>query len=614
MRPVDPRIKTVHAYDLNCDGVIFVFCWTYQGLVKMADDMHTLAPAKMPSAQRRHSITVVPTTCIGSNTVCELKPLTSNRPKRRQSIQESLQHITKSMSSSLQKAMNIGGSNTSLSSHDGGKSRLTKNFFKEILIAHYNQPDLKVTKFSLRHVPNPHTNQVLHEVELWIKDAKGRRRLDLMVKYPIHTIGNSGQRTPSETTIDASQLMEKPANGWVLDGTNNEMEHEARIYAQPVQDMWSYLYETKGIASPDQFLCLPRRYKNVEPEGMSDLAESDDRLLSSSDILVLQDLFAAGYHSASQERMDECGLDFNHSIMTISRLARFHAVSYAMQGDLGQRMNDQYPFLNEDPVYRNDTKEIFTKTQTSIATRLYSIFQHSSQDLKGFSNFFMDAVRNLHSIQCDMVNPCQEDSQFHVLCHGDLWRQNVLFYYGTSLECQTDCVDVRFEDLHRARYASLVTDILYFLFTTVDFEIRRDHTMDFLAVYYDHFVKSVAKLSPSLSVFTREELFIEFKSKMMYGFLEGICLFSTVYESQIRKLEDEEREHPNLDEGSISGLRPRYSDYKDAVVSMVGDVIRVRFQGEAPPKSAISSSSPSHPSSGQSSRKTSANGNGHGHD
>lgn len=42
--------------------------------------------------------------------------------------------------------MNIGGSNTSLSSHDGGKSRLTKNFFKEILIAHYNQPDLKVSQ------------------------------------------------------------------------------------------------------------------------------------------------------------------------------------------------------------------------------------------------------------------------------------------------------------------------------------------------------------------------------------------------------------------------------------------------------------------------------------
>ena len=44
----------------------------------------------------------------------------------------------------------------------------------------------QVTKFSLHNVPNPHTNQVLYEAEVWIKDARGRRKLDLMVKYPAH--------------------------------------------------------------------------------------------------------------------------------------------------------------------------------------------------------------------------------------------------------------------------------------------------------------------------------------------------------------------------------------------------------------------------------------------
>ena len=39
-------------------------------------------------------------------------------------------------------------------------------------------------------------------------------------------------------------------------------------------------------------------------------------------VLVLQDLYAAGYHSATQERMDESGLDFNH------RLGDIHILRY----------------------------------------------------------------------------------------------------------------------------------------------------------------------------------------------------------------------------------------------------------------------------------------------
>ena len=80
-----------------------------------------------------------------------------------------------------------------------------------------------------------------------------------------------------------------------------------------------------------------------------------------------------------QDRLDESGLDFNHSIMAISRLARFHAVSYAMRKEKDLDMRTEYPFLQEDPVYRPDTADMFVKVQSSIATRLFSIFQHSSQ-------------------------------------------------------------------------------------------------------------------------------------------------------------------------------------------------------------------------------------------
>jgi hypothetical protein len=47
-------------------------------------------------------------------------------------------------------------------------------------------------------------------------------------------------------------------------------------------------------------------------------------------------------------------------------------------------------------------------------------------------------------------------------------------------------------------------------------------------------------LAPDVQVFSREQLFAEFRSKLVYGFLEGICLFSNVYESQLKKIESEQ--------------------------------------------------------------------------
>ena len=68
----------------------------------------------------------------------------------------------------------------------------------------------------------------------------------------------------------------------------------------------------------------------------------------------------------------------------------------------------------------------------------------------------------------------------------------------------------------------------------------------------------MAKLAPSVSMFSRESLFSEFKSRLLYGFLEGICLYSTVYESQLKRVEEKGEESLSDDE-SLAGesVRPR---------------------------------------------------------
>ena len=70
--------------------------------------------------------------------------------------------------------------------------------------------------------------------------------------------------------------------------------------------------------------------------------------------------------------------------------------------------------------------------------------------------------------------------------------RKMFFFSKTGNCCDNEEISqstFRFEDLHRVRFSSCVTDLLYFLYTTVDFDVRRDHVMDFLAVYHDHFSK-----------------------------------------------------------------------------------------------------------------------------
>ena len=74
--------------------------------------------------------------------------------------------------------------------------------------------------------------------------------------------------------------------------------------------------------------------------------------------------------------------------------------------------------------------------------------------------------------------------------------------------------------------------------------------------------QTVGKLAPSAKLFSRESLFSEFKSRLLYGFLEGICLYSTVYESQLKRVEEAGKggDDSGLSDGDIDGgegVRPR---------------------------------------------------------
>ena len=83
----------------------------------------------------------------------------------------------------------------------------------------------------------------------------------------------------------------------------------------------------------------------------------------------------------------------------------------------------------------------------------------------------------IFQIQMEMVRP---KNLFAVICHGDLWLSNILFKYGGAAggggqSAASEAggkeaarpVEVKFIDFQSARFASLATDLVLFLFTSV---------------------------------------------------------------------------------------------------------------------------------------------------
>ena len=125
---------------------------------------------------------------------------------------------------------------------------------------------------------------------------------------------------------------------------------------------------------------------------------------------------------------------------------------------------------------------------------------------------FTDAMREGIDVKTEFIE------HFRVLSHGNFLRENLQYCYRcdfrriklvnttssfrSELESRYFCSDLIFLNFGWAHSGSCVLDLLQFLFTSIDPEVRRDFLADFVcSVYYDNFVKTVIALNDKLSIF-----------------------------------------------------------------------------------------------------------------
>lgn len=106
---------------------------------------------------------------------------------------------------------------------------------------------------------------------------------------------------------------------------------------------------------------------------------------------------------------------------------------------------------------------------------------------------------------------------FQVLNHGDIWINNMLF----KSDDNGNCIDVKFIDYQIASWGSPITDLMYFLLTSVQDDIKTAHFDELIAFYHKELVKSLNELNYSKDIPTLDVMKQDLLEKR--GFSKNFC-------------------------------------------------------------------------------------------
>lgn len=174
-------------------------------------------------------------------------------------------------------------------------------------------------------------------------------------------------------------------------------------------------------------------------------------------------------------------------------------------------------------VYTDSAMEFFSEVLDNTlkgAVSSLSNFSNATGDLdKPIEILRRLKGEQLHGIMMNIVKNSSDN--WKVICHGDLWINNLMFHYHNGI-----VKHVKFVDLQTIRYTNLSCDILMFLYSSTDGELRHKHMDRLIQIYQESLISNLReylekKYRRELMVLEKEFSFEnvkkEFAVRSLYG-------------------------------------------------------------------------------------------------
>ncbi|XP_037720545.1 uncharacterized protein LOC119553929 [Drosophila subpulchrella] len=258
------------------------------------------------------------------------------------------------------------------------------------------------------------------------------------------------------------------------------------------------------------------------------IAESQDRrdMEGGEPIIVLQDLKALGFRM--KDRL--AGLELNDCLLVMKKLAQLHAASLAAQELESSSFASQASHLQEI-VYCDEATDFYAAIlDTSVQQALESLSGSNADDSLTTPIGLLEELRpNLFGNLKRDINATVEAPN-SVICHGDLWVNNIMF--------RSEPEEVIFFDLQAMRRSSPVFDILHFIYTSTRRQLRDVHTDTLLAAYSEAVgqelrlqledTPAAERLEELCEAFSLQRVSTEYVRQVHYGLAIGMWILPAV--------------------------------------------------------------------------------------
>uniref|UniRef100_A0A905QWS3 CHK kinase-like domain-containing protein n=3 Tax=Rhodnius prolixus TaxID=13249 RepID=A0A905QWS3_RHOPR len=194
------------------------------------------------------------------------------------------------------------------------------------------------------------------------------------------------------------------------------------------------------------------------------------------DMIVLDDLQDQNFVMMNRKE----NLDFDHSMLVMRTLGRYHAMSKILLKRLLIYPNDFGSFLFSQPLLVNICFiSSLTVLEEAVKKSWGDKWTHLPERLRKVKSQTQEKLSKLDPV---------DESRFNVLNHGDCWTNNMMFKHveGTNTPCA-----VKYIDYQLSHYNSFAWDLTYFLYNSTRPDIRRAKYKELLTAYHQSLINNL---------------------------------------------------------------------------------------------------------------------------